>query len=378
MKYTASENIDNFLVDKSHQIESLTEAFRRAETNAFNPEGMARCVLNMENFNHICIVPLFDLHFFGEGMRYDQLKTILTFIKNTANCYCFLGGDTFDLATLSSTTNLHNTKLTNSKTIDVAKLILSTIKHKMLFGLGGNHDGEQGGRNKDTNLSMVKSVLTSLGVNYFQYDAFLEINLLVRNQMGNYNTQKVSLLATHGSGGASSKAGAIDTTWKKCAGIMAKNNVYPDIIYGGHFHADVCGRYTIEKPIFDKNGMIIASKRHEILVESNPTLQGDNEYSLANSMSGTLTNINAFDISLRKNPYYNKATQDREKEYIVAVKKFPLLIPNTCKLTIPATEYSSDEKYKVPEIDLSRYNQVIKENATKFGGIINDMIQENE
>lgn len=344
-KLSNSENIDELKVDKTKYEMVLDFASRVAESDAFDPEVMSYAELEMDNFSHICLVNFADVHFFDQGMSKQRFDKASEFVRNTSNAYAVLSGDTFTVSTLNGASNAHVNKMANTNSAILGEELLSNMKSKILFGVGGNHDGEHGARNRDTNISITRQVLKSIGVTYFQYNALLKINV--------YNNP-FYVFVTHGCGKSSSKASSLDVMKQKCEAVTKRFGVYPNLILSGHFHADVNGRYTLEVPVY-KNGVLVSTKTQDLIIESAPALQGDSEFGAANNMPTTKTNVNAFDISFKKNPYYNAQNQLTESPIIWSVNKFPILKANSDELSMPAKEYLA--RYHEPQ-DLK--NQIEK------------------
>lgn len=324
-----SENIKNLMLDTRKYNLALNFAGVVAESDAFDPEVLSYAELDFENFSHICLLNLADLHFFDQGMSKKRFDKASEFLKNTSNAYGVLSGDTFTVSTLSGASNAHVSKLNNQNATILGKHLLKNIKNKLLFGVGGNHDGEHGARNRDTNISLTSNVLSAIGVQYFQYNVLLKINV---------ENNPYYVFVTHGSGKATTKASSLDVLKSKCLTICERFGVYPNLILGGHFHADVNGRHLVEVPVY-KNGKLVSTKTQELIVESGPAMQGDSEFTSAYNMNSTVPNINAFDISFEKNPYYNKQNQLTESPIIWKVNKFPILKSKKDDFSMPAKIY---------------------------------------
>ena len=324
-----SENINNLLIDTKKHNMALDFAGVVAESDAFDPEVLSYAELKFEDFSHICLLNFADLHFFDQGMSKKRFDIASKFLENTSNAYAVLSGDTFTVSTLSGASNAHVSKLNNQNATILGKHLLKNINNKLLFGVGGNHDGEQGARNRDTNISLTSNVLDAINVAYFQYNALLKINI---------DGYPYYVFVTHGSGKANSKASSLDIIKTKCETVCARFGVYPNLVLTGHFHTDVNGRHLIEVPVY-KNGQIVSTKTQELVIESGPAMQGDSEFTSAYNIATTQTNINAFDISFVKNPYFNKENQLTESPIIWKVNKFPILKNKRDELSTVATIY---------------------------------------
>ncbi len=327
-----SKNIKNLLIDAKKQDMILDFAGKVAESDAFDPEVLSYAELKFDNFSHICLLNLADLHFFDQGMSKKRFDIASAFLKNTSNAYGVLSGDTFTVSTLYGASNAHVSKLNNQNATILGKHLLKNINDKILFGVGGNHDGEQGSRNRDTNISLTSNVLNMINVQYFQYNALLKIDVF---------NNPYYVFVTHGSGKANTKASSLDVIKSKCETVCSRFGVYPNLVLTGHFHADVNGRHLVEVPVY-KNGKLVSTKTQELIIESGPAMQGDSEFTTAYNMPATTPNINAFDISFVRNPYYNKENQFTESPIIWKVNKFPILKSKKDELSTPAKIYMAN------------------------------------
>ncbi len=328
-KLENSANIKDLKIDNKQRDLVLDFANKVALNDAFDPEVLSYCELKLDNYTHICLVNFADIHFFDQGMKKARFDKASEFLKNTTNAYSVLSGDTFTVSTLSGASNAHINKINNTNSAILGKECLNNIKDKILFGVGGNHDGEHGSRNRDSNIGITRLVLDSIKVPYFQYNALLKIEV--------YN-HPFYILVTHGCGKASTKASALDTIKAKCNNICSRFGIYPNLVLTGHFHADVNGRYLTQVPVY-KNGQLVSTKTQELIIESAPALQGDSEFTTAYNIDITKPNVNAFDISFKKNPYYNTQNQYSESPIIWNINKFPILRQTKDELSLPAKNY---------------------------------------
>ena len=341
-----SENIENLKIDKQKNKTIIDFAGDVAGSSAFDPEVLSYAELDLKDFTHICLMNLADIHFFDEGMDKKRFDKASEFLNKTSNAYAVLSGDTFTMSTLDGASNAHMSKLNNMNSAILGKQCLSKIKDKILFGVGGNHDGEQGSRNRNANLSLTRLVLDCLGITYFQYNVLLKINV---------DKEPYYVFVTHGSGKATTKAAALDNMYNKCEAIFRRFKIFPNLVLSGHFHADVNGRYVIEVPVYD-NGRLVSTRLQELIIESAPALQGDSEFTTAYSMDVTKPNVNLFDISFAKNPSYNARTKNTESPIMWNVSKFPLLKNTKDEFSTPAQKYM--EEYNEPNVKLEIENLV--------------------
>lgn len=357
MSLIKSKNIDNLNVDNKKYEMILDFANKVANDSSFDPEVLSYAELDVDNYSHVCLVNFSDIHFFDQGMKKKKFDIASNFLKNTSNAYGVLSGDTFTVSTLSGASNAHVNKINNTNSALLGRECLREISDKILFGVGGNHDGEQGARNRDTNISLTRLVLDSINVEYFQYNALLKINVY---------DHPFFVFVTHGSGKANSKASCLDVIKNKCNYIFSRFGIYPNLVLTGHFHADVNGRYITQVPVY-KNGKLVSTKTQELIVESGPALQGDSEFTTSYNIDITKPNVNAFDISFMKNPYYNTKNQLTESPIIWSVNKFPILRLDKDELSIPAKNYL--ERYKEPNMLKDDIDKLVKAKGLDLTGL---------
>lgn len=363
-----SKNIQNLKIDTQKYNMILNFASKVVESDAFDPEVLSYAELNMDNYSHICLVNFADIHFFDQGMSKSRFDKASEFLKNTTNAYAILSGDTFTVSTLYGASNVHINKINNTNAAILGEKLLANIKSKIVFGLGVNHDGEQGSRNRDSNISLTRQVLKGLDIPYFQYNVLLKINI---------HNEPFYVFVTHGNGKSSTKASALDTIKQKCMAVCSRFGVFPNLILTGHFHSDVNGRYIVQVPVYNKNGLLVSTKAQEMIIESAPALQGDSEFTTTNNMDVTKPNVNAFDISFKRNPYFNPRNQNSESPIIWSVNKFPILRSQKDTFSTPSKIYM--EKYFEPQTLKSEVDNIVNKKGLKMSGVyqsINTIIEE--
>ena len=93
-----------------------------------------------------------------------------------------IGGDAFDNANNDPNcrTNSMGNRVRPSEAPTYAYNLLNkpSIKSKIIAILGGNHDGEYGNRNKNSDMSIANRLADGLGVDYIPYAMIYSIPLL--------------------------------------------------------------------------------------------------------------------------------------------------------------------------------------------------------
>lgn len=339
-KLTQSRLNHHIKVSNEHEENELKASKIVAGMTEFDPETTGYVEYTQKTYSNVCIVPFFDVHIGGEGVKLDRILKIIDFVKNTENAFCVFGGDILDNATINGATNVHTSKLNPTRAMELAVKLFEPIKDKILCILAGNHDGESGGRNRDSNYGPAKELAKRLGVKYYPYNVVVRVNLPLKNAKKNkHEVIPYYVFATHGSGKASSKPGAVDVAFKKAMIACSPLGVIPDLVLTGHFHADVNGIYDVKVLKTDAKSKVYGEAQKSIRVESLPTMQEMNMYSSANNMDGNIANTCAINICWLKNPYYSEFTKDSEWEFLGQSTRFNILKTNKNELTKIASDY---------------------------------------
>lgn len=347
----------NFLAGQQNRMK---EILRRAGSDALDTEAVVPITITSK-FSHLCLIPLFDLHMFGEGFNLKRFQMVADYLKNTPNAYSFIGGDWYDNANVLSKTNPYNSKTNVTQAIDGSEELLESIKHKILFVLGGNHDGEFGDRVKPANISPAKESAKKIAP-YIPYNALIDIKFATNEEFG------LKAFATHGS-----MAKSVDELAQKCIKLCKINNVFPDMIFSGHIHTELTFIKPISVPVKNKKGIITGYKNKNVRIEILPSFQGDNQYSASKGFNDGYTNAIAYDITCQKNPYYSNKTSETEFEYIVKITKFPILKRLSDEYTSFAKRYLS--AYKVASDQELRESLQTKMEGEKMQNSINNIVE---
>ena len=323
--------------DDNYEAKRMQEILARASSNALDPQAV-KVARVKSDFSHYCLIPLYDLHMFGEGFNMERFKMVTNYLMQVSNAFSFIGGDWYDNANIGSKTNSYNSKTNISQAIDGSEFLLENIKSKILFVLGGNHDGEFGDRVKPSNISPAKESAKQIA-KYVPFNALVNIKL---GEKFSFN-----LFATHGS-----MARSVDELKRKCVNVSMAKGVVPDVIMSGHIHTNMSLVERVKVPVKDSRGMVVEYKEKNIRVEILPSFQGDNEYSASKGFNDGFTNAYAYDFSYEKNPFYNTHTKNNEFEYTLKITKFPLLKKYSNEYTSFAKKYM--EMYKEPDMNLIR------------------------
>jgi len=354
-----SKNNRNILVDNNHKKKELQEAFRRASSNAFDPESTGYAKALNKVFSHMLLVPFFDPHVGGEGADVSRLAIAVDFVKNINNSVAILGGDIIDNANIVGATNPNFTKLNPNQSIKVAVDVLNPIKHKIGLGVGGNHGAITGGRNRASGVDIEEQISERLGVPYFLYNGILDVeikvnikNIIKKIPLTKLNIPKEILntldkdgniivssysYVSHGNGPFASRPGIVDVAYRiGMNGYQNSDftNKPIDIILSGDKHAGVSGNVAVKEQLLDDEGKVISQRERMIYVCSCPAMQGLNAYTETFNMPNSSPNVYAIDIT--KEPVYDEIAG---LQFVTKTTTFPILKSNLSELSNYAKEY---------------------------------------
>lgn len=356
---------DNISYDDKHSQEELKAVEKIAKMQQTDPEVTGYVECTPAGFSNAMLVPMFDLHIGGEGCKLDRLKKIIEFVEKTPNSLVVLGGDVLDNATLFGATNAHTSKVNPDRALDLAVSLLEPIKNKIVCVLAGNHDGTSGARNKDSNMAGAKQLALRLGVKYFPFNAIIELKLKSKIKR---KKQEIAfrIFATHGSGGASTKASSVDLAFNKGILACSKKNIIPDMILTGHFHNNASGVYDVSVPEFEE-GVMVGEIQKSVRTESLSTMQEANTYAASNNMDIQVSNLYGINIRWENNSYFAEVDRDSEYEYHARITKFPILKTSQNQFTKIASKYIEAFPQK---------EQIVQQVREKFANNSNEQIIE--
>lgn len=342
-KYTPTNNNKKVLIDKTKKLEALRYTIEAAQSTAYHPEPVVFMKTQQDVFSSITLIIGADVHSGSLGSNAIREQMMIDFIKNTANCSYIIAGDLFNSVTKAGQ-NRHEDLFDNQRAIEREIALLTPIKHKIPIVLDGNHDGKNGDRWKETNMSPSKHLADALGVEHSEFGVLLEVELHTNDYRRKYET--MSIFVSHCSGKTSGAAKSVDITQEKAMSQLRKAGIMPDIIFGGHFHANADSNVAMEYLVYDREGKCVGSKRKDVYVVSESTLQETAAYSTALGYPPSDSNVYINNLSLVKNPYYNIQSKNTQPEYIVQLIRFPMFKEGTNEYTDTAIKYM--ESYREP------------------------------
>lgn len=198
-----------------------------------NPEPKKVESVRLTENNPAYIVALGDAHLGHMLCNKEKLKATIDFIDRHRDVYTILLGDLAETATKSSVgTGLFSEDMHISDQLNILTELLMPLaeKDKILAMVTGNHEMRI---NNLIGIDPSRELARRLGIGYHGFQAYLSLDV---------GSQNYKIVAWHGSGGSTTKAGKIRAAEK------LKNNVMADVYLC--FHPDqeiVLGDGTVKK-----------------------------------------------------------------------------------------------------------------------------------
>lgn len=346
------------------EMRRRVEAEESVEANlVVNPEDLE--IRNIKE--HMVFVPLFDIHCGGEAFNVGKLRQVLKFIDFLPNARAVLGGDILDMPVLSGATDRHRAPVSPEDAyvllIEEFTKYLSNTK-KIVGGVGGNHDSSSGKRNKDAGFDYSRAFCKHFNIPYNLFNLILKFNLTTEKG----NSLPLAIGVTHGCGNASSKAGSVDTTFKRTLNAIL-NKAIVNMILAGHFHSNVGSEISTKVVVEDKKSGKLLTKNFRVQIESVGSYQEEGMYPASNMMAPSDTVPYGYDMYWVENPLY-KASPNTEMEYVLQIDRFPIL-KKSGEYTDQATG-----RMKVYGFDKNKLNSEAKKEVKTLDKDTNDIAQD--
>lgn len=200
----------------------------------------------------VIIIPLADIHLGNKGCNLEKLEQIVKLINETPNCYTILLGDLTETATKTSIgLGIFDEDFHIDVQLASVKKILKPLAEqgKILGALIGNHEMRLA---YTVNLNPTYMICESLDIPYLGYQGYLSL------AVGN---QTYRILATHGTGNASTPQGKIAAVRKLV------NIADADIYLMGHVHGRMYDNDIIHE-MDEQSGTVVPRIRHYVVCGS--------------------------------------------------------------------------------------------------------------
>lgn len=216
------------------------------------------------NFKELLIAPTSDIHYGNPLFSEHHLQKHKKFIQDTDNAFTILNGDLIEAVTKISKGDIHKQKITVQEQRDWIIDFFMPIKHKVLGMTTGNHCQRI---YNETGIDLSRDIAKALGVPYRPEGILLKISFGDMNKSTEGRPYVYWVYATHGYGGARTKAAkAVKVervaTWIDAdVYIMSHDhvvNVAPDIYLkpDNRTHLDESSGFTIGKVTANRKMLI--------------------------------------------------------------------------------------------------------------------------
>lgn len=146
----------------------------------------------------IIIAPLFDIHYGHQTHNFEKFMGYVEWIRKTPNVYAILGGDIMENAIDDGRGMVYDQEHPPMTQLDRMTEILSTISHKILVSIPGNHENRT---EKKTGIDVAQVLAERLKVPYFNGPVNMSIVA---------NTYKWTFYVFHGYGNSQTKGGKMN------------------------------------------------------------------------------------------------------------------------------------------------------------------------
>ena len=302
--------------------------------------------IDISQNRHALILNLADIHYGGQGFDRDKFIKVLEWGKQIG-CYTTILGDSLDLSTSESTTNVQTYQTNNEKSVKGLASDLEIIAPYIVAVLPGNHTAKQGNRIRTLGVCQERPIAEKLNVPYFPYHAMLDL----KTKKGNFY-----IGLTHGDIGKDFQSSAD----RLIAVAKSQTGKILDAVFMGHFHNYCSYDKVYEYTEYDENLKTYVKKYKTITVEEMPSFTGATEHSVSHGWNPK-TNARAFDIILDETGELNNVISFDILDNQGNLSKTAMLYLENLKIL---DKQELKEKYK------AKYSKAL-EDAKTFGKIDN-------
>ena len=187
------------LPEPAKEIEILPRAYQFHRGTSDTGEDQPYLLIKLPDFkDKLVIAPLFDVHYGHSTHNFEKFMSYIRWIKETPNVYAILGGDMMENA-LDDGRGMSYDQSENPQTqLNRLTEILSTIAHKILVSVPGNHEQRT---KKHTGIDVAQVLAERLKVPYFNGPVTMSILA---------NTYKWTFYVFHGYGNSQTKGGKMN------------------------------------------------------------------------------------------------------------------------------------------------------------------------
>lgn len=360
LNYSQDSNNPKTLTDRTKQNEREQTVIERVKDDSLDEIRIVAKQTTRVN-SHALLGTAIDMHIGGQGFEAKRCEMALQEASKCFNLHLHIGGDAFDNANNDPNckTNSMGNRVRPSEAPIYAYNLLKKpeIQSKIIAILGGNHDGEYGNRNKNSDMSVANRLADGLGLDYVPYAMIYSIPLLLPDTL---EVKYQHYLFIH-------DAGNIDKATRLMQVVYKETGILLDGIMIEHLHKGQEGVYSVPVAVYDKYGKRKGDLNHDLFIGMGYSFQNANTMYGSQKMFNNKTNMKLYDISWQINPYSTKANELFEPKYKPFINPFYALSMKEDKPSLSLKMYQQD--WALPENVIKKENLMEKplaEIATKL------------
>jgi len=155
------------------------------------------------DFEEVLVIPISDVHYGDPLCSEHHYNRILETLLMVPNAFTILNGDLCNAATRTSVSDIYSQVVSPQGQRDYHIKKLMPVKHKILGSTSGNHENRI---YKDSGLDISQDIANALGVPYRAEGLLLKVSFGNGNEGHPEKPYSYFIYATHGYGGARTKA----------------------------------------------------------------------------------------------------------------------------------------------------------------------------
>ena len=172
--------------------------------------------------NNLKLYVLSDVHLGSPQADIEVTKKIISFIKDTPDCYCVLLGDILDTGLKNSKTDIYSETLSIADAQKLAVELLTPIKDKIIAMTPGNHENRVW---REVGVDLSLWLAEKLGVQKVYRNNCIALSISFGKD-GKGDTYRLNIFGQHGAYGGGRRLGAAMNALEDLDGIVANADIY--------------------------------------------------------------------------------------------------------------------------------------------------------
>lgn len=202
--------------------------------------------------NNLKLYVLSDMHLGSAEADIPTLKNIISFIKDTPDCYCILLGDILDTALKNSKTDIYSETLSLAEAQKLAVELLTPIRDKVIAMTPGNHENRVW---REVGIDLSLWLAEKLGLQEVYRNNGIALSLSFGKD-SNGQPYRLNVFGQHGAYGGGRRLGAAMNALEDLDGIMGNADIY----IRAHTHQPLQGSRNVY--LFDDKGNITRNTKY--------------------------------------------------------------------------------------------------------------------